>query len=158
VANLVMDVKDPEGPVAVGEEATYEIRVRNRGTREAVGVEVFAYFSRGIEPTKAEGSPNRLGPGQVTFQSIPAVAPGAEVVLKVHARADVAGNHVFRAEVHCKPLSARLISEATNLYYADTSATQEASHQVADEGPAPGTMRTVTRPIQGEQTLAPPRK
>ncbi|MBU1676725.1 tetratricopeptide repeat protein, partial [bacterium] len=31
VADLVMDVRAPEGPTAVGDEATYEVRVRNRG-------------------------------------------------------------------------------------------------------------------------------
>ncbi len=124
VASLSMDVKDPPGPVPVGEEATYEIHVTNRGTREAQGVEVFAYFSHGIEPTAADGAPNRLGPGQVLFQSIPSLAPGAEVVLKVRAKAEVAGNHVFRAEAHCKPLGARLIREATNLYYGDTPAAE----------------------------------
>ncbi len=99
-----MDVADPQGPVPVGEEVTYEVRVRNRGTKEAVGVEVFAYFSRGIEPTGAEGAPNRLGPGQVTFEPIPLLTPGAEAILKVRARAEVAGNHIFRAEAHCRPL------------------------------------------------------
>ena len=132
VANLVMDVQDPTGPVAVGEEAVYEIRVRNRGTREAEGVEVFAYFSRGIEPTAADGAPNKLLPGQVTFQPIPSIAPGAELTLKVRARAEVAGNHVFRAEVHCKPLSARLVSEATNLYYADAPVAQQAARELPE--------------------------
>ena len=70
-----MDVKDPQGPVAVGDEATYEVRVRNRGTKEAEGVEVFAYFSRGIEPTGAEGGPNRLGPGQVDVPAHPLAGP-----------------------------------------------------------------------------------
>ena len=98
VANLTMDVKDPQGPVPVGEEVTYEVRVRNRGTKEAMGVEVFAYFSRGIEPTGAERAPNRLGPGQVTFEPIPLLGPAPRAILKVRARAEVAGNHIFRAE------------------------------------------------------------
>ena len=67
VANLTMDVKDPQGPVPVGDEVTYEVHVRNRGTKEAVGVEVFAYFSCGIEPTGADGAPNRVI-GQATFE------------------------------------------------------------------------------------------
>jgi uncharacterized repeat protein (TIGR01451 family) len=129
VANLSMDVKDPAGPVPVGEEALYEIRIRNRGTREAQGVEIFGYFSRGVEPTAADGAPNRLGPGQVIFESIPSLAPGAEVVLKIRAKAEVAGNHVFRAEAHCKPLGARLIREATNLYYGDAPAVEQASRE-----------------------------
>ena len=134
VANLVMDVKDPAGPVALGEDAVYELRIRNRGTKEAENVEVFAYFSRGVEPVAAEGAPNRIMPGQVIFQPIPSIAPGAETVMKVRARAEVAGNHVFRAEAHCKPLSARLISEATNLFYADGPATPQVAKEASGDG------------------------
>lgn len=158
VANLSMEVKDPEGPVPVGDDATYEVRVRNRGTREAEGIEIFGYFSRGIEPTAAEGGPSRLGPGQVVFQPIASLAPGAEVILKVHAKADAAGNHVFRVEAHCKPLGARLVREATNLYYADSSNSQQVARQPAAEAAAPEALRTVTRPVQGEAMVAPPRK
>ncbi len=75
-ANLVLDVKDPGGPVPVGEEATYEICIRNRGTKDAEGVEVIGYFSRGIEPTGAEGGANRIALGQVVFMPVPALAPG----------------------------------------------------------------------------------
>ena len=159
VANLALDVTDPQGPVAIGEEATYEIRVRNRGTREAENVQVFAYFSRGIEPTGAEGAPNRLAPGQVLFQPIVSLAAGTEVVLKIRAKAEVAGNHVFRAEAHCRPLGARLVREATNLYYADaTPAPQVAREPGADRAPAEAA-RAVTRPpMQSEQQPLPPRK
>lgn len=159
VANLSMEVRDPEGPVPVGDEATYEVRVRNRGTREAEGIEIFGYFSRGVEPTSAEGGPNRLGPGQVVFQPIPSLAPGAEVILKVHAKAEAAGNHVFRAEAHCRPLGARLVREATNLYYADASSiAQQPAKQSATEEPATDAARPITRPIQGEAMATPPRK
>lgn len=121
VADLTMNVVDPAGPVPVGEEATYEVHVRNRGAKEAQGVEVYAYFSRGIEPTAAEGAPHRIAPGQVVFQPMGAIAPGAEMVLKVRAKAEAAGQHIFRAEVHCKPLGTRLVSEATNLYYGEAA-------------------------------------
>ncbi|MCD4726275.1 MAG: DUF11 domain-containing protein, partial [Pirellulales bacterium] len=135
VADLTMNVKDPTGPVPVGKEVIYEVRVRNRGTKEARGVEVFAYFSRGIEPIAAEGAANRLGPGRVVFRPITSLAPGAEVVLKIRARAETAGNHVFRAETHCKPLAARLISEATNLYYGDAPAAEQTAREPLDETP-----------------------
>lgn len=136
VASLTMEVRDPAGPTAIGEEAVYEIHVRNRGTRDAQGIEVFGYFSRGIEPTGADGAPSRLGPGQVVFQAIPTLAAGAETVFKVRAKADVAGNHVFRAEAHCKVLGSHLIREATNLYYGDAPAAQEASRRTEQRGQA----------------------
>jgi uncharacterized repeat protein (TIGR01451 family) len=121
-ANLALEVKDPGGPVPVGEDTVYEIRVRNRGTKDAEGVEVIGYFSRGIEPIGADGGANRIGPGQVVFTPIPTLAPGAETVLKIRARAETPGNHIFRAEMHCKALGSRLVSEEATLYYQDALA------------------------------------
>jgi uncharacterized repeat protein (TIGR01451 family) len=121
-ANLALEVKDPGGPVPVGEDTVYEIRVRNRGTKDAEGVEVIGYFSRGIEPIGADGGANRIGPGQVVFMPIPTLAPGAETVLKIRACADTPGNHIFRAEMHCKALGSRLVSEDATLYYQDALA------------------------------------
>ncbi len=135
VADLTMDVKDPAGPIPIGEEVVYEVRVRNRGTKEARNVEVFAYFSRGIEPISADGGESRLGPGQVVFQPIAALAPNAEKVFKIHARAATAGNLVFRAETHCKPVNARLISEATNLYYGDAATAPQTAREPSAAAP-----------------------
>ena len=158
VANLVLDVTDPQGPAALGEEATYEIRVRNRGTREAENVQVFAYFSRGIEPMGAEALPNRLGAGQVLFQPITSLAAGAEVVLKVRARRNWPETTSSCAKAHCKPLGARLVREATNLYYADATPAQQVAHEPNVERPPVDALHTVTRPFQGEQPPPPPRK
>jgi len=161
VVNLTMDVKDPTGPVPVGEEAVYEVRVRNRGTKEAQNIEVFAYFSRGIEPTAAEGAPNRLAAGQVVFQPIASLAPGEEAVLKVRAKAEVAGNHVFRAEARCKLLNARLVSEATNLYYTDApAATNTEKDSSATNTPAPEDdgVQAIPQSIHDDLTPLPPQE
>jgi hypothetical protein len=125
-ASLTLDVVDPAGPIAVAEESVYEVHVRNRGTKEAEGVEVIGFFSRGIEPTSAAGAPNRIGSGQVVFSPLASLAPGAEAVLKVRAKAETAGNHVFRAEVHCKAMGTRLISEKNTLYYQDNLPEEDA--------------------------------
>jgi hypothetical protein len=135
LADLVLEVKDPARPVPVGEDVVYELHVRNRGTKSAENVEVVAFFSRGVEPVSVEGGQGRLAPGQVVFQPIPSLAPGADAVMKVHAKADAAGNHVFRTEVYCKPLGTRLANEQTTHFYQDGSAPQQASR------PAPEVQR-----------------
>ena len=127
MADLRLEVKDPEGPVPVGSSAAYEIHVRNRGTKAAENVEVLAYFSSGVEPISADGQPHRIGPGQVVFTRIPAIPPASELVLKVKAKAAVAGNHVFRAEVHCKTMGIRLVGEQVTHYYQDGPSTQQAT-------------------------------
>lgn len=117
LADLKLEVSDPTGPVAVGEEAIYEIRVRNRGTTGANAIEAVGFFSEGLEPVRTQGGSGRLAPGQVVFQPIPTLAAGSEVVLKIAAKATKPGNHVFRAEIRCRALGTQLVGEETTLFY-----------------------------------------
>jgi hypothetical protein len=168
MADLALEVKDPPGPVAVGEEATYQVRIRNRGTKNAPDVQVVTYFSRGIEPTAAEGAQHKIEAGQVVFSPVASLGPGEDLVLKVRARAETAGNHVFRAEVHCRPLDIRLVSEDTTHFYQDDSALQQASRlspagKLAAPPPAAPSNAMRRDPAAppataGRPTPAPPRK
>jgi len=158
IADLMLEVKDPAGPVAVGEETVYELRIRNRGTKSAHNVEVVTFFSDGIEPTKVEGSPYQISLGQVAFGPITSVAAGEDVVLKVHAKAVKPGNHIFRAEVHCKPLGTRLVSEETTHFYQDEpfpGFTPAEAPIEKRESPTANAVRTAKRPIP--QPAYPPR-
>ncbi len=143
LADLRLDVKDPEGPVPVGQEATYELRIRNRGTKAAEGVEVFAFFSSGIEPVAGEGHPHRVGPGQVVFAPLPVLPPATEVTLRVRAKATSGGNHIFRAEVHCRASGTRLVREETTHFYEEGLVGQPANPM-----PAMPSNTMVPRPMQ----------
>ena len=122
LADLVLDVSDPRGPVAVGQDVTYELRVTNRGTKSADGVDVIAFFSEGVEAITVEGGDHQVSTGQVEFNSIPSIPAGGEVIFTITARAETAGNHVFRAEAHCKSLGTSLASEETTKFYAEGAA------------------------------------
>ncbi len=119
LADLKLEVIDPPGPLSVGEELTYEVHIRNRGTKAAENVEVAGFFSSGVEPVSAQGGQHEVAPGQVMFRPIAAIAPGSEVILKIKARAESAGTHVFRAEVTCQSIGAKLASEETTMFYGD---------------------------------------
>jgi uncharacterized repeat protein (TIGR01451 family) len=125
LAELKLEVTDPPGPLAVGEEMIYEVHIRNRGTKAAENVDVAGFFSTGIEPINAQGAPNQISPGQIVFRPIAAIAAGSEVVLRIKARADLAGNHVFRTEVNCPSVGAKLASEETTLFYGDGRSSEE---------------------------------
>ncbi len=166
IADLTLSVVDPPGPTPVGEEAVYEIRIHNRGTKTAAQVEAVAYFSHGIEPVAAEGAMNRIGPGQVVFSPIAAIAPGQTQVLKVKAKAERAGNHIFRAEVYCRSAGVRLVSEGTTRYFGNAV---DRRPQLAQPSPSERTntsatqppVRTAERPTgpsSQEPTTAPSRK
>ena len=70
LADLKLDVSDPSGPVAVGQEAVYEIRVTNRGASAAEEVNVVGLFSAGLEPETGEGAPYTVSDGRVAFRTI----------------------------------------------------------------------------------------
>jgi uncharacterized repeat protein (TIGR01451 family) len=126
MADLALEVSDPSGPVPIGAEAVYEIRVTNRGTKRATGVEAVAYFSRGVEPVAVDGSTYAVSPGQVVFDALGDLAPGKEIVLKIKARAETEGNHMFRAEVYCKAVGTKLVGEETTHFYrGDVGLTQK---------------------------------
>jgi uncharacterized repeat protein (TIGR01451 family) len=119
VADLALDITDPAGAMPVGQDAIYEVRVRNRGDKAAEGVDVTAFFSKGVEPVSVDGLAHTLSPDRVVFQTLPSLSPGQEKVLKIHAKAAAAGSHQLRVELQCKSLGTKLTEEETTLYYAD---------------------------------------
>jgi uncharacterized repeat protein (TIGR01451 family) len=119
IADLKLEVRDPQGPVAVGDDAVYEIRIRNRGTKAAQSVDLAVFFSEGLEPSAAEGGPHDLGSGQVVFRPITSIAAGDTAVFHVRAKAAAPGNHVFRAEVVCSSLDTKLAAEEATHFYGD---------------------------------------
>jgi uncharacterized repeat protein (TIGR01451 family) len=119
LADLKLEIRDPQGPIPVGEDALFEVIIRNRGTRSAEGIDLVVFFSEGLEATSVQGGPHELGAGQVTFKTIPTLAANSETIYRVHARADRSGNHVFRAEVLCESLQTKLAAEETTRFYGD---------------------------------------
>ena len=65
IADLKLEVIDPQGIVPVGEMAVYEIRIKNSGVSAAKGVNVVAMFSAGIEPSHVEGAQHTISDGRV---------------------------------------------------------------------------------------------
>jgi hypothetical protein len=137
VADLKLDVLDPKGPIAVGEEAVYEIRVRNRGANAASDVRVVALFSAGIEPLRVEGAQNTMADGRVAFGAIGSLAAGREVVYRIVAKAHDAGTHLFRAEVLCKDLDIKLAAEETTRFFADDAQVEGVSQAAAERFASP---------------------
>ncbi|MEX0867238.1 MAG: CARDB domain-containing protein [Pirellulales bacterium] len=167
VADLKLEVTDPDGPVPTGEDSVYQVRIINRGTKSAKNIDVVAFFSEGIEPTNVLGAPHDVGPGQVTFRPIASLPAGGEVLLKIVAKAEIGGNHVFRTEVRCQDNGARLAAEQSTLYYesgnaspigSSTAAPRQATTAPNVEGDAPQTLPQQETPTDRNAAaeLAPP--
>lgn len=119
-ADLKLLVNDPVAPAPVGAPVTYELTITNRGSLDAKNVHIVAQFSDGIEPESASGWNHQVVPGQVRFDTVPQIAAGQSVQLKVIAKASTAGVHRFRAEVRCEDNEARLVEEESTRYLEST--------------------------------------
>ncbi|MCA9214444.1 MAG: hypothetical protein KDB27_15340 [Planctomycetales bacterium] len=119
LADLKLTVDDPKGAIATGTEVTYEVRVQNRGTKDAKNISMIGYFSEGIEPTAINGWTGKVKEGQVEMDQINRLGPGQELTIKITATANRPGNHVFRAEVTCNNPETRLASEEWTRFYGD---------------------------------------
>ncbi len=157
-ADLKLEVSDPSGPIAVGEESIYLVRVLNRGSKEARQVEVFGFFSDGVEPVVVTEGTGKLSPGQVVFTPIEVLPAGGERVFKVVAKAERGGSHVFHAEVRCKPLGTKLVAEESTLFYeteARAPIAPPSVPQAPQTGPAPQARPKAPAP-QGPQAPSAP--
>lgn len=119
LADLVLNVTDPKGPVPIGKEIVYEIRVQNRGTNMAEKVNVVALFSEGIEPHAADGANFGITDGRVSFKPIEKLAAGQSTILRIRAKATKPGTHIFRAEVVCQDLETKLAAEETTRFFVE---------------------------------------
>lgn len=119
IADLVLTISDPVAPAPIGTDVTYEIVVRNRGSKEATEVRAVAQFSNGIEPQRIEGQSGEVVTGQVLFDPIPRIGPGQEVKMRVIAKAESAGHHRFRTEIRSGDTV--LVAEEATHYMSPTS-------------------------------------
>jgi hypothetical protein len=114
LADLVLTINDPPAPAPVGSEVVYEVIIRNRGSKAASDVEVAAKFGFDIEPVRIDGALGKIEPGLVYFDKIARIEAGAEVKLRVFAKAEKPGLHGFRTEVRCG--DTLLVSEESTRY------------------------------------------
>ncbi len=125
LADLQLDVRDPQGPLPLGEAVVYEISVRNRGTTSAENINVVGLFSEGIDPTTVEGAQYTVRDGRVSFHPIKSLPAGREIQLRIHAKASQVGTHIFRTEVTCPKLDIKLAEEETTRFYEDQQLWEE---------------------------------
>ncbi len=103
MAALSLEVVDNEDPIAVGNEVTYTIIVKNQGSAADRNVRVECAIEEGMALVNAEGATKREGPGEgersFAFMSLDSLAPGQSATWWVKVKAEKAGDVRFRASV-----------------------------------------------------------
>ncbi len=83
-------VSESKRVVDVGGMTTFQIRLRNYGTKEATNLQVRATLSPNLEVQKAGGGPKEVTPAvkpeQVMFDQIPKLSPGKEMILWISVK------------------------------------------------------------------------
>ena len=108
---LEFDVRESRSLLKEGEQVVMRIAVRNVGGLPAEGVTATIFFSEGVEPVQATGCAAEVSLGEVRFQSLDSLLPGASVNLLVTAVGTQAGKVVYRGELQCSQLPGNLARE-----------------------------------------------
>ena len=96
MADLRLEVKDPEGPMPVGDETPMNSACGTGARKRPTTWRVVTYFSNGMEPVSAHGCRIASPRGQVVFSNLPSLAAGGRTEPGDPCPADTPGNHVFR--------------------------------------------------------------
>jgi uncharacterized repeat protein (TIGR01451 family) len=121
IADLRLSVRQPDGPVPVGEQVVYEFQIQNRGTREARAVQFQVSFPEEVEPLTVDGAEARIQGSHIVVGPISHVGGHENLTIRVSARALESGSHQFRAELTCPEPEVRLASEGTTLFFDEGS-------------------------------------
>ncbi len=125
VAAIRFDVTGLENPVMVGREATYEIKVSNRGTGPCQNVQLVAVLADGTEMVGATtGATNqaatvRAQGQQIAFEVIPVLGVRAEQVYRVRVRSGAPGDLRFRVQLTSDQLRTPLVKEESTTFYME---------------------------------------
>jgi len=119
-ASLVLEIGDEDDPVEVGAQTSYQIRVRNAGTKAANKVSVSCEMTSGVEFVSADGPVDFSAEnGLLVFKSLPTLAPGKAAVFQVTVRGVDPGNHRFRARLASDSIKEPLIFEELTTFYSE---------------------------------------
>ena len=98
LSKLAMTVNEPRGALDEGEESTYEIQVRNEGSKEAERIQIRGIVSENLQILSVSdangvgGSQQAPDPQTALFQQIDRLPSGAKVTMSFRVRALRAGN------------------------------------------------------------------
>jgi len=96
----LLGVKDESDLIIVGDPVTYDIEITNQGSAPDKDINIVCEVEDGIEIIEAGGDAQATMDGKtVTFASIPTLAPGEVVSLRVRVKSSKPLNSRFRVSL-----------------------------------------------------------
>ncbi len=117
---LMFEVEDVEGLIEIGGETTYQIRVRNQGSKAATNVQVVALLQPGLRPLSGQGEARHAIQGErVVFAPLPQLAPKSDTTFRIQAQGVRPGDQRVRVQVTSDDLQQPITKEVSTKVYAD---------------------------------------
>lgn len=120
IAALLFEVADQVDPIEVGDATTYQIRVKNQGTKEATNVQFIAMVPAGMKAVAANGPVGyRVEGDRVFFDAINRLPPKGESSYSVRVEGVAEGDKRFRVEMTSDDTRTPVVEEESTIVYAD---------------------------------------
>ena len=114
---ILLETVDEVDPVKVGDTVVYDIKVTNQGTGPDTNINVKAVAPDGEQYVSTDGPTQPTMDGMnLTFPTIPTLAPKASVTWKVSLKAAKAGDVQFKTTVDSDNVKGAEKIESTKLY------------------------------------------
>lgn len=114
---LQISVVDRQDPVKIGEETTYEIRVRNEGSGKDIGIQLTGELSKTLEFIKADGDTKVDGKGSsLNFGKIDRLEPGEVASWLVTVKGAEKGRGALRLQLQSDSIKDVKSSEPTTVF------------------------------------------
>ena len=111
-AELDLEVVAQQKQLAVGEEAIFEVRIKNTGSRSATSVGLSCELPAGLELIDAAGPSEYIAEnGVMVFRSLPSLESGKTAVFAIKARCSREGAHRLRVRAASESITEPLIGE-----------------------------------------------
>jgi uncharacterized repeat protein (TIGR01451 family) len=97
---LRLEITGRDSQVEVGAETVYEVRLANQGSGPSTGVQLQAIIPVAMQALSAEGpAAYRIQAGQLVFEPLPKLEPGAEARFRIHVRCQTPGDWRFQVQM-----------------------------------------------------------
>jgi len=118
-AELSFSIADTADPIELGSETTYEIRVKNSGSRNDTNVQVRMVVPPGIELLESDAEVQTDGRGGLTFAPHGNLSAGGELVYRVRVKGTQPNTHVIKAIVASDQARVPVTKEESTMVYED---------------------------------------
>ena len=109
-----------EEVIEVGSETTYEVHVKNTGTKAATNVKIAALLPAEMQALGGEGPTRASGDAQkVIFEPLARLNPQEEVVFKIQVQGLKPGDHLVRVQLSSDEWPTPVTREESTRVYED---------------------------------------